>query len=85
MQSQDNAGNKGVEEVTPNIRAGLRRAEDFMKTQKTKNLSNKNKECTAIAEAIVKLVERQDLVGMAASMLMVLMRQLEAMNSSMDR
>ncbi len=56
-----------------------------MKVQKTKNLSNKNKERTLIAEAIVKLVERQDLGGMAASMSIMLMRQLKAMNSSMDR
>ncbi len=41
-ESQDDTGNKGVEEVMPNIRAGLGRAEDFMKAQKTKNLSNKN-------------------------------------------
>ncbi len=33
----------------------------------------------------MKLVERQDLGGMAASMPMMSMRQLEAMNSSMDR
>jgi hypothetical protein len=69
----------------PNIHAGLRRAEDFMKAQKTKNFSNKNKEHTLIAGAIVKLVERQDLGGMAASMSMMMMRQLKAMNSSMDR
>jgi hypothetical protein len=56
-----------------------------MKAQKTKNLSNKNKERTSIAGAIVKLVERQDSGGMAASMSMMLMRQLKAMNSSMDR
>ncbi len=85
IKSQDNTGNKGVGEVTPTIHAGLRRAEDFMKAQKTKNLSNKNKERTTIAGAIVKLVERQDLSGMAASMSMMLMRQLNAMNSSMDR
>jgi hypothetical protein len=84
-ESQDDTGNEGVEEVTPNIRAGLRSAEDFMKAQKTKNSSNKNKERTLIAGAIVKLVERQDSGGMAASMSMMLMRQLEAMNSSMDR
>ncbi len=82
---QDNTGNEGVEEVTPNISAGLRRAEDIMKAQKTTNLSNKSKESTLIAGAIVKLIERQDLGGMAASMSMMLMRQLKAMNSSMDR
>jgi hypothetical protein len=42
-ESQEDTGNKGVEEVTPNIPAGLRRAEDFMKAQKTKNSLNKNK------------------------------------------
>jgi hypothetical protein len=85
IQSQDDTGNKVVEEVTPNIHAGLRRAEDLMKAQKTKNLSNKNKECTSIAGSIVKLVERQDSCGLAASMSMMLMRQLEAMNSSIDK
>jgi hypothetical protein len=84
-ESQDDTGNEGVEEVTPNIHAGLRRAEDFMKMQKMKNSSNKNKECTLIAGAVEKLVERQDLGGMAASMSMMLMRQLKAMNSSMER
>ncbi len=85
IKSQDNTGNKGVGEVTPNICAGPRRAEDFMPAQKTKNLSNKNKERTTIAGAIVKLVERQDVGGMAAIMLIMLMMQLKAMTSSMDR
>jgi hypothetical protein len=84
-ESQDDTGNKGVKEVMPNTSAGLRRAENFMKAQKTKNSLNKNKECTLIAGAIVKLVERQNLGGMAARMSMMLMRQLKAMNSSMDR
>jgi hypothetical protein len=57
IQTQDDTGNKGVEEVTTNIHAGLRRAEDLMKVQKTKNLLNKTKECTSIAGAIVKIVE----------------------------
>jgi hypothetical protein len=85
IQSQENTDNEGVEEIMANIHAGLRRAEDWMKAQKTKNLLNKNKERTLIAGAIVRLVERQDSGGMAASMLMMLMRQLEAMNSSMDK
>jgi hypothetical protein len=85
IQTQDDTGNEGVEEVTTKICAGLRRAEDLMKAQKTKNSSNKNKEHTSIAGAIVKLVERQDSSGMAANMLMMLMRQLKAMNSSMDK
>ncbi len=85
IQSQVDTGNKSIEELTPNIRAGLRRAEDVMKAQKTKNSSNKNKEHTLIAGAIVKLVERQDSDAMASSMSMMLMRQLEAVNSSMDK
>ena len=85
IQSQADTGNKSVEEVTPNIHSGLRRAEDLMKAQKTKNLLNKNKERTSIARAIVKLVERQDLDAVAASMSMMLMRQLGTMNSSLDR
>jgi hypothetical protein len=85
IQSQDETGNDGVEEVTPSIRAGPRRAEELMKVQKMKNLPNKIKECTSIAGAIVKLVERQDSGGMAASMSMMLMRQLDAMNSSLNR
>jgi hypothetical protein len=44
--TQDNTGNKGAEEAmmardTTNIRAYLRRAEDLMKAQKSKNLLNK--------------------------------------------
>ncbi len=86
ITSQGDTGNDGVEEVvTPNVCAGLRRAKDLMKAQKTKNLSNKSKECTSIAGAIVKMIERQDSGGMAASILMMLIRQLEAMNSSLDR
>jgi hypothetical protein len=84
--SQGDTGNNGVEEVvTPNIRSRLRRVEDLMKAQKTKNLSNKSKERTSIAGAIVKMIERQESGGMAASMSMMLMRQLGAMNSSLDR
>ncbi len=86
IMSQGNTGNNGVEEViTPNIHAGLRRAEDLMKAQKTKNSTNKSKECTLIARAIVKMIERQESGGMAASMSMMLMRQLNAMNSSLNR
>jgi hypothetical protein len=85
IQSQDDTGNDGVEEVTSNIPTRLRRAEDFMTAQKTKNLSNKNKDHTSIAGAIVKLVERQDSGGMAVSMSMMLMRQLDAMNCRLDR
>ncbi len=89
IQSQDDTkndtGNDGVEEVTPSIRARQRRADELMKAQKTKNSSNKIKERISIARAIVKLVERQESGGMAASMSMMLIRQLDAMNSSLDR
>ncbi len=48
-------------------------------------MSNKNKERTSIAGAIVWLVERQDSGGgLAANMSMSMMRQLKAMNKSMD-
>ncbi len=59
-----------------------------MKGQKTKNSSNKNKERTSIAGAIVKLIEKQDSgenAGVTATMTMMMMRQLEAMNKSMDQ
>ncbi len=57
----------------------------FDESTEDKNSLNKNKERTSIAGAIVKIVERQDVGGMAANMSMMLMRQLEAMNSSMDK
>ena len=48
----------GGDDVTP--RATIRRAESAMKGQKTKNSSNKNRERTSIAGAIVKLLEKQE-------------------------
>jgi hypothetical protein len=82
---------EGGKDVTP--RATIRRAESAMKGQKTKNSSNKNRERTSIAGAIVKLIEKQEsgenadvaAKNMAANMSMMMMRQLEAMNKSMDR
>jgi hypothetical protein len=91
QRTKDGTGNEGVEEVTPrvptnNIRAALKRAKSSIRAQKTKNLSNKNKERTSIAGAIIRLVERQNLGGgLAANMSMLMMRQLEAMNKSMDK
>jgi hypothetical protein len=86
ITSQGNSGNDGVDEfVTPNVHAGLKRADDLMKAQKTKNSSNKSKERTLIAGVIVKMIERQEFGGMAARMSMMLMRQLDAMNSSLKR
>jgi hypothetical protein len=83
---QGDSGNDGVDElVTPNVQAHLKRAGDLMIAHKTKILSNKSKECTLIAGAIVKMIERQESRGMAASISMMLMRQLNAMNSSLER
>jgi hypothetical protein len=86
IMSQGDSGNDGVDElVTPNVRAHLKGAGDLMILHKTKNSSNKSKECTLIAGAIVKMIERQESGGMAASMTMMLMRQLDTMNSSLER
>ncbi len=91
QRTQDGTGNEGVEEVTPrvptnNIRPALKRAESLIRAQKTKNSSNKNKERTLIASAIIWLVERQDLGGgLDANMSMLMMRQLKGMNKSMDK
>jgi hypothetical protein len=88
QRTQDGTGNKGVEKVTPrmptnNICAGLKRTKSSIWGQRTKNLSNKNKECTLIAGAIIRLVERQDLgSGLAANMSMLMMRQLEALKNN---
>jgi len=83
---------EGGTDVTPNDQAMiLRRVESGMKGQKTKNSTNKNKERTLIVSAIVKLIEKQELgdntgvsAHMSANMTMMMMRQLEAMNKSMD-
>ncbi len=49
-------------------------------------MSNKNKEQTSIASAIVWLDERQDSgSGVTANMSMLMMRQLESLNKSMDK
>jgi len=85
------AQEEGGEDVTP--RGTIKRAESAMKGQKTKKSSNKNRERTSIAGAIVKLIEKQEsgenadvaAKNMAANMSMMMMRQLEAMNKSMDR
>jgi hypothetical protein len=63
-------------------RAALQRAASLVKAQKTKNASNKNKERTSLAGAIVKLLEKDQHPsdGMAAHMSMMLMQQMEAIN-----
>ena len=69
------------------VRRALQRAESLVKAQKTKNASNKNKEHTSLAGAIVKLLEKDQHPsdGMAANMSMMLMQQMEAINKSMDK
>jgi hypothetical protein len=69
------------------VRGALKRAESLVKAQKTKNASNKNKECTLLASAIVKLLEKDHPPsdGMSANMSMMLMWQMEAINKSMDK
>ena len=65
----------------------LQRAAILVKALKTKNASNKNKERTSLAGAIVKLLEKDQPPsdGMAANMSMMLMQQMEAINKSMDK
>ncbi len=60
---QDAAGNNKGEDATPRpqgvVNVALRRASSNVRSKKTKNSSNKNKEHTSIAGAIVELLERQ--------------------------
>ncbi len=59
-----------------------------IKSSKTKYSSNKNKERTSIAGAIVKLIEQGQPGGssreMSANVSIMLMRQLDSINRSMD-
>jgi hypothetical protein len=68
---------------------GMKSAGSSIKSSKTKNLSNKNKEHTSIAGAIVKLIEQGQPGGssceLSANMSMILMHQLDSMNRSMDK
>ena len=68
------------------VRSALKRAESSLKAQKTKNASIKNKERTLIAGTIAKLLEKDNSSsdGVSANMSMMLMRQMEAINKSMD-
>lgn len=73
------------------IATALRRASSTIRSEKTKNSSNKNTERTSIAGAIVKLIERQqpsssnqEREDRSSYMTMTLMRQLDRMNKSMD-
>ena len=87
--------NQNEEGMTPpppmQVRDALTKAGSMIRASKTKNSSNKNKERTSIAGAIVKLIELQNrppsssgTAGDAAAMTMTLMRQMERINESMD-
>ena len=88
--------NKKNDSVTPlppiQVQNALAKAGNVIKSSKTKNSSNKPKERTSIAGAIVKLIELQHTrptsstgaAGGGAAMTMTLMRQIERINKSMD-
>jgi hypothetical protein len=88
QQQETNVDAEGVAPATATNAAhnALRKAESSIKAQKTKNLSNKHKECTSIAGAIVKLIEQGQgsSSSMGTTMNMTLMRQMERINKSMD-
>jgi hypothetical protein len=97
LVQRDAAGNNNEgEEVTPrpqgdvNISVALRRASSTRRAEKTKNASNKNKERTSIAGAIVKLLERQQPLSnnerdeRSAMITMTIMHQMENLNKIMD-
>ncbi len=80
---------EGVMPLPPTIdvSAALKKARSTVKVSKMKNSSNNNKDRTSIAGAIVKLIENQNQTpssNIAASATIMLMRQLERMNKSMD-
>jgi hypothetical protein len=86
------AGNKDEEDMTSppafDMLNGMKSAGSSIKSGKTKNSSNKNKERSSIAGAIAKLIEQGQPGGssreLSANMSMMLMRQLDSMNRSMD-
>ncbi len=69
------------------VRGALKRAESLVKAQKTKNGLNKNKGCTLLAGAIVKLLKKDHPPsdGMSVNMSMMLMRHMEVINKSIDK
>jgi hypothetical protein len=93
---RDGAGNNNEgEEVTlrpqgdVNVSVALRRASSIVWAEKNINSSNKSKECTSFAGAIVKLLERQQPSSKnernerSAMMTMTIMRQMENLNMIM--
>jgi hypothetical protein len=87
------AGNKDEEDMTspPALNAlnGMKSLGSSIKSGKTKNSSNKNKERSSIAGAFAKLIEQGQPAGssheLPANMSMMLMHQLDSMNRSMDK
>ncbi len=97
LVQRDGAGNSNEgREVTPrpqgdvNISVALMRASSTAWAEITKNSSNKNRERTSIAGAIVKLLEQQypssnnECNERSAMMTMMIMRQMENLNKIMD-
>jgi hypothetical protein len=72
------------------VNVALRRASSSVRSDKMKNSSNKNKERTSIAGAIVKLLEQQQPSADSEHneklevITMTIMRQMENLNKSMD-
>ncbi len=74
--------------MSKSVQSAMARAELLAKADKTKNLSNKNKERTSLAGMIVKMIERIDSSSnstMMKNMNMMMMRQMEEMNRGMAR
>ena len=69
------------------VRGALKRAASLVKAQKSKNVSNKNKERTLVAAMFVKLLEKDQSPSdsMATNMSMMLMKQMASINNSMDK
>jgi hypothetical protein len=87
---QDTGNNEEEVMTVPtwgDLPGALKNTEVLMKAQKTKNLSNKNKDYTSIAGAVVKLLERDSgpLSGMSVNMTMMFMQQLDTMNKSINK
>ncbi len=92
QQQAPRGGNNDKEDTSPSpaLEAlnGLKSAGSSIKSSKTKNISNKNKERMSVAGAIVKLIEQGQQGGssceMSANVSIMLMHQLDSINRSMD-
>ncbi len=92
QQQAPGGGNNNKEDMTSSTALdalnGLKSTGSSIKSGKTKNSSNKNKKRTSIAGAIVKLIEQGQLGGssheMSANVSIMLMRQLDSINRSME-